>query len=100
MTVSLPGTGSAVPGSTPVDKPPSGPPGVARPVRPETAAAAAAGDPIAIFVTQYGADYSAERALRALPLEMQCRVLNEGPLKASTGNPSAVLMSRVRRAMN
>jgi len=57
--------------------------------------AAQAGDPVAIFVTQHGADYSAERALRALPVDLQCRVLNEGPLRAQ--NPSAVLMSRVRR---
>lgn len=64
--------------------------------RPETVAAAAAGDPIAIFCTQHSVDYSAENALRALPVELQCRVLNEGPLRAQ--NPSAVLMSRVRKA--
>lgn len=64
--------------------------------RPETVAAAAAGDPVAIFCTQHGVDYSAENALRALPVELQCRVLNEGPLRAQ--NPSAVLMSRVRKS--
>eukprot|EP00927_Polykrikos_kofoidii_P078906 TRINITY_DN75703_c0_g1_i1.p1 TRINITY_DN75703_c0_g1~~TRINITY_DN75703_c0_g1_i1.p1 ORF type:complete len:284 (-),score=32.42 TRINITY_DN75703_c0_g1_i1:171-1022(-) len=77
---------------------PGMPGGFMRAVRPETVAAAAAGDPIAIFVAQHGADYSAERALRALPVDLQCRVLNEGPLRAT--NPSAVLMSRVRRVQS
>jgi len=69
--------------------------GLHRP-RPETVAAAAAGDPVAKFCMQHAVDYSAENALRALPVELQCRILNEGPLRAS--NPSAVLMSRIRKA--
>eukprot|EP00435_Cladocopium_sp_Y103_P034681 s3413_g9.t1 len=59
-------------------------------------AAAAAGDPVAKFCMQHAVDYSAENALRALPVELQCKILNEGPLRAS--NPSAVLMSRIRKA--
>lgn len=69
--------------------------GLHRP-RPETVAAAAAGDPVAKFCMQHAVDYSAENALRALPVELQCKILNEGPLRAS--NPSAVLMSRIRKA--
>lgn len=74
------------------------PPGVtfARPPRAETLAAAQAGDPVAIFIAQYGCDYSSEQALKALPIEKQCKVLNEGPLRGT--NASAVLMSRIRRA--
>lgn len=64
--------------------------------RPETMNAAALGDPVAIFCAQGCVDYSAENALRSLPVELQCRVLNEGPLRAP--NPSAALMSRVRKA--
>lgn len=109
-----PGAAVAKPKPKPVDPPPSYPgmPGLTagalasatgtgifppRPVRRETAQAAADGDPVAIFVCQHGCDYSSEMALRNLPVEAQCKVLNEGPpLKAS--NPSAVLMSRIRRA--
>lgn len=64
--------------------------------RPETMNAAASGDPVAILCAQGCVDYSAENALRSLPVELQCRVLNEGPLRAP--NPSAALMSRVRKA--
>merc|ERR1719263_844679 len=59
--------------------------------RPETLALAARGDPIAIFVTQNGIDYSAETALRSLPINQQCKVLNEGPLRGT--NASRVLMA-------
>lgn len=64
--------------------------------RPETVVAAAMGDPVAIFITQHAVDFSAENALRSLPVALQCRVLNEGPLRAA--NPSAVLMSRIHKA--
>ncbi|CAE8644106.1 unnamed protein product, partial [Polarella glacialis] len=50
--------------------------------RADTLAAAAAGDPIALFCMQHAVDYSAENALRALPVELQCRILNEGPCRA------------------
>ncbi|CAE7944164.1 leuA [Symbiodinium necroappetens] len=66
------------------------------PFRHTAEAAATAGDPVAKFCMQHAVDYSAENALRALPVELQCKILNEGPLRAS--NPSAVLMSRIRKA--
>lgn len=66
-----------------------------RPARPETKALAEEGDPVAIFVIQHGCDASSELALRKLPIEKQCQVLNSGPLNGT--NPSAVLMSRIRK---
>lgn len=64
-------------------------------VRSDTVAAARGGDPIAAFVVQYGVDQSAEVALRALPLELQRAVINDGPLRGN--NASALLMSRIRK---
>lgn len=73
------------------------PPKHAQP-RAGTLVAAANGDPVAMFITQYGVDSSAENALRALPVELQHRVMAEGPLRGL--NASALLMSRVRKAQN
>mmetsp|Transcript_77347 Transcript_77347/g.128230 ORF Transcript_77347/g.128230 Transcript_77347/m.128230 type:complete len:105 (+) Transcript_77347:2-316(+) len=64
-------------------------------VRPDTLAAALAGDPIAAYVAQYGVDQSAESTLRLLSPELQCAVMNDGPLRGT--NTSAMLMSRIRR---
>jgi len=55
------------------------------------------GDTVGYFVVQNAIDASAEAALRSLPRDLQDRVLQEGPVRA-TKNPSAVLMSRIRRA--
>ncbi|CAK9051983.1 unnamed protein product [Durusdinium trenchii] len=51
--------------------------GLHRP-RPETVAAAAAGDPVAKFCMQHAVDYSAENALRALPVEPGSLELGSG----------------------
>jgi len=54
------------------------------------------GDSIGQFASQNAIDASAEAALRSLPPELQQCVLLEGPVRG-TKNPSAVLMSRIRR---
>lgn len=66
--------------------------------RPGSLAAAAAGDPIAAFISAYGVDASAESALRSLPPELQRQVISDGPLRGL--NASALLMSRVRRVQS
>jgi len=53
-------------------------------------------DAMADFARENSIDANAEAALRSLPNEMQQRVLLEGPVR-STKNPSAVLMSRIKR---
>lgn len=56
----------------------------------------AGGDEIAVFAQQNAIDASAEGALRGLPSDLKAKVLDEGPVRG-TKNPSAVLMSRIRR---
>lgn len=53
-------------------------------------------DAVAAFVRENQVDSSAEKALRDLPWDIQSKVINEGPV-AGTNNPSAVLMSRIKR---
>lgn len=54
-------------------------------------------DAIGHFASENNIDASAVQALRLLPAELQQRVLMEGPVHG-TKNPSAVLMSRIKRA--
>eukprot|EP00927_Polykrikos_kofoidii_P007358 TRINITY_DN13006_c2_g1_i1.p1 TRINITY_DN13006_c2_g1~~TRINITY_DN13006_c2_g1_i1.p1 ORF type:complete len:1258 (+),score=213.79 TRINITY_DN13006_c2_g1_i1:73-3846(+) len=54
------------------------------------------GDTVHVFALQNAIDSSAEAALRTLPSDLQRRVLEEGSVRG-TKNPSAVLMSRIRR---
>lgn len=54
------------------------------------------GDVVGHFASENAIDASAEAALRALPHDLQQKVLQEGPVRG-TKNPSAVLMSRIRR---
>merc|ERR1719410_1624371 len=55
-----------------------------------------ASDAAGQFASENAIDASAEAALRALPADLQEKVLGEGPVR-ETKNPSAVLMSRIRR---
>lgn len=55
-----------------------------------------ASDPVGQFSSENVIDAGAEAALRALPADLQQKVLEEGPVR-QTMNPSAVLMSRIRR---
>jgi len=48
------------------------------------------------FCQENGIDRDAQAALQALPRDLAERVMTEGPVKG-TNNPSAVLMSRIRR---
>eukprot|EP00929_Paragymnodinium_shiwhaense_P068632 TRINITY_DN3454_c0_g1_i1.p1 TRINITY_DN3454_c0_g1~~TRINITY_DN3454_c0_g1_i1.p1 ORF type:complete len:1196 (-),score=217.43 TRINITY_DN3454_c0_g1_i1:63-3650(-) len=54
-------------------------------------------DRIAVFCRENSIDGNAEGALRQCSADIQSRVLEEGPVLATT-NTSAVLMSRIRRA--
>lgn len=54
-------------------------------------------DLVGQFASENAIDASAEAALRSLNLDLQQRVLMEGPVRG-TKNPSAVLMSRIKRA--
>lgn len=67
-------------------------------MRPDALAAMASGDPVAIFIAQFGVDASAESALRSLPSELQRQVISDGPLRGL--NASALLMSRIRRVQS
>jgi len=70
-------------------------------VQPQTMMAmqqpAVAADPLAGFCRQNGVDVAVEQVLRSAPLELQVRVMQEGALVG--GNPSEVLIQRVRRMM-
>lgn len=52
------------------------------------------GDMVGLFALQNGLDRTAEATLRALPADLQQRVLDLGPVQGT--NPSAVLMGRIR----
>mmetsp|Transcript_29856 Transcript_29856/g.69419 ORF Transcript_29856/g.69419 Transcript_29856/m.69419 type:complete len:135 (+) Transcript_29856:692-1096(+) len=54
-------------------------------------------DALAQFCMQNGIDAAVQQVLRSAPAELQIRVMNEGPLVG--GNPSEVLLQRVRRMM-
>jgi len=54
-------------------------------------------DPLAHFCLQNGIDAAVQQVLRSAPPDLQIRVMNEGPLLG--GNPSEVLLKRVRRVM-
>lgn len=56
----------------------------------------ASNDEVALFASQNIIDASAEAALRGLTPDLQQKVIQEGPVRG-TKNPSAVLMSRIRR---
>merc|ERR1712136_635717 len=58
---------------------------------------AVAADPLSGFCRQNGVDVAVEQVLRSAPLELQVRVMQEGALVG--GNPSEVLIQRVRRMM-
>jgi len=70
-------------------------------VQPQTMMAmqqpAVAADPLSGFCRQNGVDVAVEQVLRSAPLELQVRVMQEGALVG--GNPSEVLIQRVRRMM-
>lgn len=59
--------------------------------------AANSNDIVAMFVQQNSIDHASETALRALPLEKQYLVIQEGMVQGCK-NPSAVLMGRIRKA--
>ncbi|CAE8608924.1 unnamed protein product, partial [Polarella glacialis] len=52
-------------------------------------------DPVSQFLSVHQVDHRAAAALRMLPLELQYRIIGEGPLTG--GNPSAVLAMRITK---
>eukprot|EP00930_Biecheleria_cincta_P016674 TRINITY_DN13465_c0_g1_i1.p1 TRINITY_DN13465_c0_g1~~TRINITY_DN13465_c0_g1_i1.p1 ORF type:complete len:1166 (-),score=200.49 TRINITY_DN13465_c0_g1_i1:88-3585(-) len=65
---------------------------------PRNGSSRASGSPLEAseFCKENGIDRDAQAALQSLPRDQQERVMMEGPVKG-TNNPSAVLMSRIRR---